>query len=513
VAWQTLWAILAALVVAWGHPALCASLAPFAAVAGFALFWQQLERTESQQRRFWLASLWFGAIQLVQNRWLVSLEYQGLYILALYLLISIAIGLQFGLLTFFLRRPLLMAAAWVVLERIRLLPLCGWSWNPVGMSLATYSLPMASLVGAYGLSFWVIWTNATLLQAWRTKAAQAWSAWALLALLPVAFTWIYPTPAGGTTRRVWLVQTGLTPAQKQPLPGREQEAIPLLTQWRHLIRLLPNDGWPDLIVLPEATIPGSEERAIYHSDDLASLSLPASCRSNGAIAQLLADRSGAMLVAGFDTHLGAGDVRASAFCYGKMAPQRYDKRVLLPAAEYLPKWLTPIARWYGIQEGFTAGESAGLFEGPLRVAPLICYEETMGHLVRESAQLRPDLLVNLTNDGWYPSTRLPLHHLWHSRLRCAELGLPLVRACHTGITAGFDCRGNVIGMLGNDPKQWENLAGVLTLDMPLDQIVTPFRRFGEAPLLILCLTLLCLEGLRVARSKRVFALLKIKIPF
>ncbi|KKK95015.1 hypothetical protein LCGC14_2677040, partial [marine sediment metagenome] len=86
----------------------------------------------------------------------------------------------------------------------------------------------------------------------------------------------------------------------------------------------------------------------------------------------------------------------------------YDKMHLVlfgeyvPFAEYLP-WLQHLTP---LPTGLTAGREAAVFElGELRIAPNICYETVLPHVIRrqvKSLQEKgsdPDVLVNLTNDG------------------------------------------------------------------------------------------------------------------
>src|SRR5690606_27562937 len=99
---------------------------------------------------------------------------------------------------------------------------------------------------------------------------------------------------------------------------------------------------------------------------------------------------------------------------------------------------------------FTPGTKAQVIEHPkVKVGVCICYEETFGNLMRENKQLGASLLVNLTSDVWYPNSSLPWQHFDHARLRTVEMGLPLVRACNTSVTASLDSLGRVEGVLGD----------------------------------------------------------------
>lgn len=179
--------IISLLIVAFGQPATSPWCALIAATAGYAIFWKLLLDISSGKKRFWLSAGWFGGVQLIQLFWFTSHPF--LYIYAVYFFLAFGVGLQFGLVGLCITRdrlkslPSLLAVAglWTLLEWSRLFILAGYSLNPVGLALTAniYSLQMASLVGLYGLSFWVILVN--LLALTRRPI------WLVAALLPFLY--------------------------------------------------------------------------------------------------------------------------------------------------------------------------------------------------------------------------------------------------------------------------------------------------------------------------------------
>ncbi len=88
--------------------------------------------------------------------------------------------------------------------------------------------------------------------------------------------------------------------------------------------------------------------------------------------------------------------------------------------------------------------------GDYRYAPIICYENTLPHLVREQLKTleeeghSPDVVVNLTNDGWFwGSTELDLH-LICAVFRAVECRKPLVIAANTGLSASINGSGQIL---------------------------------------------------------------------
>ena len=150
--------------------------------------------------------------------------------------------------------------------------------------------------------------------------------------------------------------------------------------------------------------------------------------------------------------------------------------------EYIPfEWCKKILSKYGIVDSYTPGSSAKVFQtARVPVGISICYEETYGNLMRESRQNGAEVLVNLTNDVWYPRSRLPIIHFFQGRLRAVEGGVPVLRSCNTGVTGGIDALGRVVAELPYECPQRECAPGVLALALPLYHYSTLYTVYGDA---------------------------------
>jgi len=131
---------------------------------------------------------------------------------------------------------------------------------------------------------------------------------------------------------------------------------------------------------------------------------------------------------------------------------RYDKMHRVLFGEYVPfadrvPWLQQLTP---LPFSLEAGRRPTAFAlGTLRVAPNICYESVLSHVIRRQVNVlaraaqEPDVLVNLTNDGWFwGSSELDMH-LVCGVFRAVECRKPLLIAANTGFSAWIDGDGRI----------------------------------------------------------------------
>ncbi len=116
----------------------------------------------------------------------------------------------------------------------------------------------------------------------------------------------------------------------------------------------------------------------------------------------------------------------------------------------------------------------------LRLAPLICFEDTLAPLVREPVLRGAQLLVNITNDAWFRHTAASRQQLAEATFRTVENRRPLVRCANTGVTAFLDADGRITQILrspGGSIFEPGVLAGVVKV--PVDRALTFYTRHGD----------------------------------
>ena len=125
---------------------------------------------------------------------------------------------------------------------------------------------------------------------------------------------------------------------------------------------------------------------------------------------------------------------------------RYDKIHLVPFGEYVPfKNLLFFARKLtGRVSEFSRGATRKVFRlNGYRYGAFICYESVFASEVRQFPRLGAEVLVNLSDDGWYGDTSAPWQHLNIARMRAIENRRWLLRDTNNGITAVIDPYGRV----------------------------------------------------------------------
>jgi len=183
-------------------------------------------------------------------------------------------------------------------------------------------------------------------------------------------------------------------------------------------------------------------------------------------------------------------------CYDKMHPVMFGEYV--PLAETFPVLyrITPLPAGLSAGAAPVAVEIAGY-----EVAPTICYEtalpEAIRGLVRSLASRgrRPDVIVNLTNDGWFwGSSELDMH-LAAAIFRAVEVRTPLVIAANTGFSAAIDGSGR---LLDRGPRRQ---TATLRAAVRRDGRSSPWLAWGSLPVW-LCVTVVAILTLAMPRSGR-----------
>ncbi len=362
--------------------------------------------------------------------------------------------------------PFVFSALWTGAELARGTWLSGFGWGAVGYAQVDGPLSMlAPWIGAYGIGAVVAMLSAALFE-------KSWNRYLRVALLPAVFFLPIAVPSAVTT---WTQPTGkLQLALLQGnIPQDEKfeqgTGIPLALHW-YREQLLASQT--QLTIAPETAIP----------------LLPAQLPPGywGAIDKKFSDTKHALMLGIPLGDMSLGYTNSVLGLQGDAPTWRYNKHHLVPFGEFIP----PMFRWFTQLMHIPLGdfESGALNQGTFdvfgqKLGTTICYEDLFGEELavrfRDDATA-PNILVNVSNIGWFGDTVAIDQHLHISRLRTLEFERPFVRSTNTGATAIIDHRGIVVSELARHTR------GVLLGVTEGRSGVTPYAwwvsRFGLWPL-------------------------------
>jgi apolipoprotein N-acyltransferase len=396
--------------------------------------------------------------------------YLGLYH-ALFGALIAAFRLRFG------RQPALFLVpfAWVAVELARA-RITGLPWDLLGIAQVDNPLltRLAPITGAYGLSFTIALVNALFLVRIRirerrfTRPALTIAGVILVVLYVIGLRLIATPKSEPTTATATLVQenievgaanTGPQPTTRRYLDSfsylsrypssRFLLGIPELpgTQSVYIIRRHdavegadPNSPVPiptDLIVWPESPAPFEDNDPEFHA---AISSLARSAQAPVIVGNIGFEPS-AVNKSGYTPYNRASFVTPDGTFVG-----HYDKMHLVPFGEYVPfKEFFFFAKNLLNEVGtFEPGTQRTVFTtGGHIYGTFICYESIFADEIRDYAKQGADVLINISNDGWYGDTSAPWQHLNMVRMRAIENHRWILRATNTGVTSAIDPLGRV----------------------------------------------------------------------
>lgn len=394
--------------------------------------------------------------------------------------------------------PLMLAApaSWVAMEYVRAYALTGFPWyNLAHTQYAVIPLiQVCDLGGAYLLSLFLALINAFWVDLGRVPPGRG--LWARIAV------------AGGATLAVvgyGPVRLGHEPFPEGPKLGLLQSDIPQrydsdmakdpeahLRKYARLVVKAANQR-PDLIVWTETSYPYALVEIDPGITD-AQLSAmnpqvpddrpPSQWRSYSAQIRedlrLMAEAVRSPLLIGATTYNflpeGFRKHNSAILVDPKAGPtSAYHKLHLVPFGEYVPlletfPWLTALTPYRGTRiPSLAFGVEPGWIDwNGLRIGAVICFEDTVPQVVRRIVRASHkvghslDLLINLSNDGWFRETIEHKMHLVGTVFRAVEHRVPIARAVNTGISAIIDGDGRIREQL---PAATES---VLVGSVPLD---------------------------------------------
>ncbi len=349
-----------------------------------------------------------------------------------------------------------VAALWTGIERTHA-PL-GFPWLVLGNAGISMQMPLrlAPVIGVYGISFVfaALACAATLMALRRSRKELLW-----LLFLPVLLLLPAIALKNPPTSQAVAMQTNIDGDARWTDEVKDR-TVKILSLATLAEALDPSKQKPALLLWPEAPAP------FYYYDD------PGFRQQVTEVARL----SGAPFLFSGVAFTPAKEPLNSAILLGPEGQMlgRYDKVILVPFGEFIPPgfgWIEKISSEAG---NYASGPGARVFTvGDHSLGAYICYESAFPHFVRQFPLNGAELLVNLTNDGYFGRGPARSQHLLLARMRAVENHRWLLRPSNNGITAVIDPAGRVWDRL----PEFKRAAGRLRFGWEREK--TPYTRYGD----------------------------------
>jgi apolipoprotein N-acyltransferase len=423
------------------------------------------------------------------------------------------------------------ASLWAALECLRGWALTGFGWN--GLGVAMHDQPVmaqcADLFGVAGLSGLMVFVQSVMAQVVRRMMAEAkagrrrahpdfgfagllvaaafvYGVWRLSSEnqkehFPLRVCLVQLNVPQVAARQLWSaeeIHIGYEEEVEKAMQGveqRNQAALEKSAETQTEADLF----YPDWLVLPEVALTGrllsaaSGEFAMWRESELSIENF----RQQGD----------------FDILLGMGELEAvaegemlsmpenpqawnSLVVLPQSAPlQRFQKRHLVMFGEYIPlvNELPWLKRIYEQQAGttFDGAFSAGTAVDPMpmmvreqkiSVIPSICFEDTVPRETRLFVRDEPQVIVNVTNDGWFARSAAAAQHFANAKFRAIELRRPMVRSANTGVSGVISTTGHAQTLTDQNGSHFTRGHLLATAKIPLQPTSTPYQRAGDWPI-------------------------------
>jgi apolipoprotein N-acyltransferase len=370
---------------------------------------------------------------------------------------------------------------WVLLEWARSSLGTGFPWLLLGYSQTDTPLGGFAPLGSVYLVSWITcFLGGLLVYGLRASAEMRWKRWGTVFSIYCAtygagyalkqHDWTHPLP-DVPSYTVALVQGNLRPDEKFPEPKVGTHAtLQSYALYFHMTRQLQ----ADLVVWPENAV---------------NVPLPAAKSILDFFTKEAKARKQTWVM-GIPIETPDEHYYNSLIAVG-VDDQTYHKTHLVPFGEFVPfeSQLRGLIHFFDLpMSDFIANTTVSepLDLRQWKAAPFICYEIAFADKVRTSSA-KANILLNISEDGWFGDSLGPHQHLQIARMRSLENAKPLLRATTSGISAFIDEKGKII----QRTPQFTQTSIIQKMTGFVGE--TPWNQIGLWPLSIFCLLIMALQ--------------------
>jgi apolipoprotein N-acyltransferase len=312
----------------------------------------------------------------------------------------------------------------------------GFTWGSVGFSQSNliYLIQFASIGGLPIVTLWVLFLNIfiylflkSLNEKRRDKTIYVFS---LLSLIVIPFVYsrgvLSKSTISSEYKTIGVIQPNVSPSDKR------KSGFDRLLKIRNIVENCPR---ADLYVLSETASPFP----VSYNYEAENFFRDLSKEKNAPILTGTIDYK---RQEGKVTYFNTASIVDSSGIRGI-----YRKIFLVPFVERLPfdDVLTVLKKINLGQGNYTPGSEFAVFDiDGIVFSVYICYEAIFPQLIREFVNNGAQILVNITEDGWFGRTNGPYQHAQMAAFQSIIFRRALVRSANTGVSLVTDPYGRVV---------------------------------------------------------------------
>ena len=359
---------------------------------------------------------------------------------------------------------LLVPSFWVIIEYLRSYGDLGFPWSPLweGLLRNLTFYQISRFFGPFGVSFLIILINVIIAKGIRKKKCSL--LFVGIGLIFIFEGWGYylkmHTFPHHKSIKVAVFQPNVLP-KYQDNPKEWEETFSAYSKLNSTLK-----DTPDLIIFSESSLPGYYRLS----------------RNSKKVVQGVLDKHPSYILLGTADYKFVSkdkyNLYNAAFLISPTGAiiNKFYKTHLVPFGEWLPfEDRIPFLRNINLGQGnYLPGKSYRPLQVKCaRLGVLICFESIFPEIARKEVNLGANLLVNITNDGWFGHSLGPREHFYLAIFRAIESQKYLIRAAKTGISAIVSPDGSILKKL----DQFK--AGIIEDKVPLIRGETFYDKYGE----------------------------------
>jgi apolipoprotein N-acyltransferase len=163
---------------------------------------------------------------------------------------------------------------------------------------------------------------------------------------------------------------------------------------------------------------------------------------------------------------------------GKVLPDIYHKRYLVPVGEYTPDWirLTPLGTaLYGFGKKYnevSSGERAVVFDlKKVKVTPVVCFENVSPQICSAGVRAGGEVLIDSSDNSWFRLSILSDQMVSFCVMRAVENHRSFVFATALGPSTIIDSSGHILCQAGREEP------ATISAWLPIEHDITPYTRW------------------------------------